>query len=273
MDEKISRSEKRFREGQGKRYTKDGRIRCQAVSKAFLRKIRDEKSDPNIKSDDVWPRGQCNKSAAEGYYLCPYHGGRSRNANRHEISDYLPPDMYALFEKVRNSPSLLSRYEDIAILKSRTVQLLERAAGLNTGPKIARLIAKGVEFIEQGDINRGVLIIKKAVTDMSADAEIWDEIRKNSETISKLHNTQVATEKELRQNLTREQYIAALNYIYQMLLEGAQEVVTNQDERSKLLTRYAGGIRQLIGTGFTRVVDEARVLTATTEGRASERMD
>ena len=270
MSDRAVTSKERFEGGLGKRYMRNGKIRCQAVSKTYLKHVREEASDPTIKAADVWPKGQCKKAAEEGMYLCKYHGGMSTNTRKHDLSDYLPPDMYALFERVRNSPELLSRYEDIAILKTRTMQLLDRASNLNTGPNVSKRIAKGVEFIESGDVNRGVLIIKKAVTDIQSDSEVWDEIRKNSETISKLHNTQVATEKELRQNLTREQYITALNYIYRMLLQGAEEVVTDPYERTQLITRYAGGIRQLIGSGITRVVDEARVLSANTETGITE---
>lgn len=239
MEEQVVRrklsqvAEIRFREGLGQRYMADDiTVRCQGVSRAYLRRKRQETNNPHLTANDVWPEGQCTKPAVPGTFLCKYHGGESPSVNRRAVIQYMPIDLATIVDELMSEPEYLSRHLEIRSLQARIAQLYRE---LSEGGRFSRAtttkVNTAVEMIENGSVEEGIDLIRIALRDNQAEREIWDEIRKTIDLIQSLTRTEVNSLQVLRTMASAEQVMALVEGIATAFIGLIKERVVPHDRR------------------------------------------
>lgn len=223
----LSITERRFREGDGKRFMQDGEtVRCQARSKSKLLKAWGKLLSSyasqieykrafntwlkSIPENAYWPDCQCGKAAEPGTFLCSNHGGKSKDSKK-EMLDFLPGQMAERIKMLQQNPVLLNRSFEIYQLLARNLELYERMGELGATPaESRRLIWAGLTLIKNGEIVAGADHIEAALKDSNHESELYEEIRTNMSLIRALTSTHVQVAKDLQQIVTVEQHIASL---------------------------------------------------------------
>jgi len=252
--------EKRFREGTGKQYCRDGITRrCQAVSKANLRKMRIERGDLELTSEDVWPEGQCPLAAEPGQFGCNFHGGGSAiKSGRSVLLDVLPVDLRHKVEILQANPDYINREMQIWEILGMNAQLYEKMgeAGVGGGPDAFEKVLDGLAMIEGGNIPAGVKGIRDAVLSEKSQREIRDEIRINTTLLANLTKVQVSTAKELKTMATTDQVMAMVEGIVDDFITLVKDVVVDKTLADRLVDRFVRAVRLRLN---------ARIATPTVE--------
>lgn len=235
--------EKRFREGKGHKYLRDGvTVRCQGVSKTNMRKFRVERGNPELESDDVWPEGQCDKAALPGAFGCIHHGGKSREqalaTGKTTSLGLLPFDLQQKIEILQQNPDYINREMEIWQLLGMNAQLYERMEELGGGPDSFEKILDGVAMITGGQIQPGVEYIKKVIQSEFAQKELRDELRTNMALLGNMTKIQVSTAKELKTMATTDQVMAMVEGTVDDFIQIVKELVVDQTLANKLIDRY-----------------------------------
>lgn len=244
----MSVSEKRFREGLGQRYmvSAPNRIRCQSVSKTKLREERVKQGNPNLQSDDVWPNCQCTQAAIEGTYLCKFHGGKSITIQKQTVAESMPVDLYEKFKQFeQNRSQLANRLNEIGQLLARNAQLFESLEDLVIGEEGYYAIGEARDALRNGDMVRSSLLIDMALEGYRKEKEVWDEMRKNTQLINQLTNTQFNIEKELKLMTTLDQMKNLLDGLYRGTERILAEAVPDNTERGRIMAAFSDLIRNL----------------------------
>lgn len=244
-----SLTEVRFYDEHGERYLKNGKVRCQAMSKTRWREYKEENPEADRTDPEVFRELQCTNAAIADKLLCKYHGGLSDDVPRFNIIHYMPLDLQDIYRAVQDSPELLSRYQEISLMQARTVQLLE---SLQDGPLTETsydVISRGLREIDRGDIQSGMETIRSALDKNKNEREVWDEIRQNTKEIDKLHRTQFTTEKELQTMSTREQVLNLITRLSEGIIHAIQIEVKDKDTQIRLYERISTVFRDSTGTG------------------------
>lgn len=250
----MTKSERRWREGKGERYLSDGiTIRCQSVTKTHLKKTREETGDPEISSDDVWPEGQCSKSAELGTYLCELHGGKTPNSAQHPIAMFLPADLAEKMEVLSQNPDYLNRRTEIDLLEGRNAQLYSRLSGgrvLNT--QIQNEL-KEIDFlIRANELVKALTKLKEVLDTTYDERAIYAEIRENMNLMKGMTTTQVATAKELKTMATADSVTSSFINLFNTIQRAVGKYIKEADIAELFLLEIAGDIKRHIGSGDER---------------------
>lgn len=251
MAKEMTKSERRWREGRGERYMNDGvTVRCQSVTKTFLKKIREEENDPEISSDDVWPVGQCSKSAELGTYLCELHGGRTPNSAHHPVTMFLPSDLAEKLEILAQNPDYLSRYQEIRLLEGRNAQLYERLSGERVlTPALRGEIGEVMHLIKNNDL-RGALGKLQEMQDTTYDEKsVYNEIRENMNLMKGMTATQVTTAQVLKTMATSDSVGAAFISFYNTVDRAVRKYIKDTDIAESFLLEIARDVQRHFSTG------------------------
>lgn len=232
----TSTSEARFNEGLGKKFMKDGKtVRCQGVSKTKLRRIRVEQNNPDLKSADVWPDGQCAFPAVPGTFLCPIHGGRSLGIKKKFVTDFMPVDLQGMAKTFLENPNLADRREAIVQLQARNAQLFERLHTTTGGKASIDELLRGLQEIEKGDIAVGAARIRAVVEASVRERETWEEIRANQEMERKQVLAQAELYKTMKTMATAEQVTALVQGMYKTFFSAVETNVDDPAMRDRIL--------------------------------------
>lgn len=263
---KLTKSEIRFREGLGEKYQRDRiTIRCQAVSKNSLRKLRIERGDLELTSDEVWPEGQCVRSAEPGTYLCKYHGGSTvaiEKRGNYAMMGALPVDMQEKIKILQQNPDYINREMQIWEVLAMNAQLYERMdeeAG-GGGPDTFERILDGLQMIEGGNIPAGITGIRKAVLSEKGQRELRDEIRINMNLLKELTKVQVSTAKELKTMATTDQVMALVEGVVDDFITIVKDVVGDKTIADRLIDRFVRAVRLRLNARIVNTPDVTEVV-------------
>jgi hypothetical protein len=242
---KLGDLERRYRENSGQRYLRDGiSIRCQAVSKTNLRRIRVERGDLELTTSDIWPEGQCDKGAVPGTFGCKFHGGKSIVASGKSISrGMIPLDLQEKIEILQQNPDYINREFEIWQLLGMNAQLHERMEELGGGPDSYEKILVGLNMIRGGDIENGIKGIQKIIESEFSQREIRDELRININLLKELTKVQVSTAKELKTMATTDQVMAMVEGIVDDFITIVKDLVVDRTLADRLVDRFVRAVK------------------------------
>jgi hypothetical protein len=272
-------SKQRFIEGSGQRYLKDGKtIRCQAISRAKAKRLRQGKHRDEIPASAFWPMLQCHRKARSGYYVCPIHGGGRVSApgphpNRQlkNIGQFLNTNLAEKYLVFYNDPELFSQRNNIALLNARNAELMEQLDEENiTSPKIIKKLWKGIDAINAGDIIGGTRQLETALENLNKLNQSWNEFRQNTQTIKDLTNAEINRVKEMRLALTSEQVLSIIDRLLNLVTDTIENNVHDTALQTLLFGIILGGTRELIGSGSNALLDGTAIEAGDDSGDALE---
>lgn len=247
-------SERRFLKGIGERFLKNGKIRCQAVTRGAMRSIRAEQG-PDVRAKDFFPEYQCHRPAVAGMYVCKYHGGGSTGDARtlmsqvRNITKYLNKNLADKYLESFSDDQLFNQRTNVSLVNARNMQLLEdmQAGGLTTTERL-KALRKGLKLLDEGEVVAGAATIRNVVESLTEEKSAWDEIRKNVEVIKDLSNAEMTRRKEMRQYLTAEQVVAKLDEFTNRVLDAIEKQVDNPQIIEGIYREIVGAAHGAIGT-------------------------
>ena len=249
---KMVVTEQRFREGSGHQYLRDGITpRCHAVSKTNLRRLRVERGDLNLTSEDVWPEGQCIQAAEPGAYACRFHGGATLAIERRDnIASHgmIPLDMHEKIKILQQNPDYISREMQIWEVLAMNAQLYEKMEELGGGPDSFEKILVGLAMVEGGRIADGIKGIREIVLSEKAQRELRDELRTNMSLLKELTKVQVSTAKELKTMATTDQVMNMVEGIVDDFISIVKEVIGEKVVADRLVDRFVRAVRLRLNT-------------------------
>lgn len=231
-------TEQRYREGSGEKFLVDGRVRCQALSKAKMRKYREEMDDYITPKEDLWPECQCVKAAEPGAFACRWHGGatpKKTSKQPRSLMDVMPLDLADMMRTLMENPQYLNRREDIVLIQTRVWQLMQELQDVAGSDEAWGSVAEALIELRKGNETEALLLLEVALKDVDRTKEIWDEVRKNELLIKELTNTQVRTAKDLQQMATTEQVMATVMNLYELVVNWAEKYIDEPTKRSQAL--------------------------------------
>lgn len=221
------------------------RVRCHAVSKTYIRRIRIEQNNPDLSSEDIWPDGQCVRAAEAGTFLCYFHGGKSLTIRKRTILDFMPIDLQEKMEILIENKDYINREQEIYQVLALNAQLYERLDEISGGGEDTRQeILIGTRMIKDGQVEAGLSRIQDALGSERAQAEIREELRANFQLLQGLTRTQVNTAKELRLMATADQVIALIEGISDDFTRIISKNVSDPDLARRLLNEFVTAVRQ-----------------------------
>lgn len=239
----MNLSERRFREGTGIQYLKDGRVRCQSVAKARVRRWREEFSDYDTPVEELWPECQCHLAAVPGMFVCSFHGGLSVFKSKPKsILDVMPLDLAEKMAVMLDSSEYMDSREDILLIKARQWELLEQLQQESGGQEAWDRVEEALVELRRGETTKAELLLSSALRAVQTEKEAWGEIYKSSEVIKDLRATQVKTAKELRLMATADQVLAFIRNIQQAIIDGAKEYIDEPKKQARFLQYISGEI-------------------------------
>jgi hypothetical protein len=277
--EKMSTTEVRFRDGTGTRYMNDGvTVRCQAVSKTKLRRIRVERGlDPDDKSispDDVWPEAQCERPAVQGKLLCAGrggHGGGSLSVPTHNYLDFMPVDLREKMQLLIENPQILSRRMEIMQLMARILVLYERMqTNESLGVFSLSHLQEGLEDIENGDLVAGVAKIKATLDSRLVEAESYSEVRQTMALLKDMTKVEIGSIKEMKQVIPFDVLISVVQGIADSLQEAVDANVGDERTKRLIVGAVERTISRRLNTRLPRILPETEEETVEADFVESE---
>lgn len=245
---RLTTTEIRFRDGEGERYLKNGNIRCQAVSKTRLHRLRLERDDFDSPPEAFWPEAQCEKPAMPGVFVCHFHGGRSpRYKAPRGIFDVLPVDLRRNFQVMLDNPDYISRKDDILLTKTRQWQLLEQLTEQVGSEAAWEMVYTAAQLLRSNEVAEALALLEQAIETTKTEKEVWKEVYQTQAVLKDLTNTEMKSAKELRLMVTSEQVMVLVNNIYAAITEGAEKYIKETEAQS--------GFLRFISDKFTRFVN------------------
>jgi hypothetical protein len=242
----MSVTEDRFRDNTGERYLANGKIRCQSVSKTKLKQLRIERGDPTLRPEDVWPAAQCSWAAIEGVFACELHGGKSPNANKRSLEEWMPLDLREKLQALeQNKDQILNRDNEIKQLIARNAQLYESLDDLVLTSEAYVAVVEARRKIQAGEIVEAGILLDIALKDHISEREIRSEIRENIKLIDKLTITQFNIRKDLKTMATIDQIRNLLEGMYKAFLRVAAKYIPEASLRSDASREFAEAMRDL----------------------------
>jgi hypothetical protein len=248
---RMKTSEKRFREGKGVRFLKDGvTVRCHAVTKEQMDRSREEAGDPDLDSSDVWPEGQCSKAAEPGTFLCHFHGGKTPNSAHNPLAAFMPIDLAQKIEIIASNGDYLSRRGDINALMALNAQLFERMGGADVlHPAVRTKLEAVVEKIKNNALIEAINDIQSLLDKTYDEKELRAEVRENMSLLKGMTQTQVTTAKELRLMATTDSVTNIVMRIFDSITKNSQKYIPDAELARPFLLAVAGDIRRLVNAG------------------------
>lgn len=236
----MDKTEKRYREGSGERYTPGGEVRCHAVAKSKLRRWRELNNDPDITADDVWPECQCEQRAVPGMFACRYHGGMTPGEHKPKsILDIIPVNLGEKYKVLAENPDYISRREDILLMKARKWELLESLQDNAGNEEAWGMVDEALALLRQGEEAKAESLLSEALAQHTNEREVWTEIRESDKVLKDMTNTEVKTAKELRLMATAEQVTALLTNIYNVINRGSEKYIDDPRAQADFLSYIA----------------------------------
>lgn len=251
--QQMTISERRFREGKGVHYLKNGSIRCHAISKTKVRAWRLEHNDEETPTQELWPDCQCGRAALPGLFLCKYHGGLTRkagNKNPKSILDVVPVDLRNKLKTLFDSPDYISRKQDILLLKARQWELLENLNSTLGGQDAWELVHDAIEQLRSGEVDVAETLLEQATDSIRQEKEIWDEVYRAETIIKDLTTAEVKNAKELRSMVTAEQVMALVSKIYDTIAESLEKYIEDPKDRREALYYIGSRFGQFTNLGY-----------------------
>jgi hypothetical protein len=246
----ISKPEVRFKEGSGIQFLDNGKIRCHALARSRMREYREKFNDYDTPADDLWPECQCGLAAEEGQYTCRYHGGltpRRVNPPR-TMLDVMPLEMAEKFKAVMDSPEYISRKDDINLIRTRIVMLLEELSNEADSEEAWGNVSEALLKLRKGDIVKATEYLEEALRTTKNKDKVWKEIYQTEKLLGELTVTQIKTAKELQSMATVEQVNALISTLLHVILNGAQNYIADPMLRMDFTRTIVREIQQLTGT-------------------------
>lgn len=245
---------RRFMAGTGQRYTKSGKVRCQAVAtfKAYI------SGRLYQNAEELWPEYQCGRAARPGYYVCWRHGAGKRNGpgpgvkakvQATDISHHISKSIADKYVAFVEDPELFSQRKNVALLMARELQILENPELDLTGKQARNRLHRGLSLIKSGDVAAGSRVIEETLNGLDAASATWKEFRENAETIKNLTNAEINRAKEMRLTLTSEQVLGMIDRLLNVVTAAIEANVHDTAVQGKLMRTIVGETRGLIGTG------------------------
>lgn len=253
----MSIPELRFKEETGIRFLDNGNIRCHGLSKTRMREWREAYNDYDTPSELLWPDCQCELPAVEGQYVCRFHGGktpRTKNPPR-TMLDVMPMDMAEKFKAVMESPDYISRKDDINLIKTRVMMLLEELEEQAGSQEAWAHVDEALVKLRKGDNLKAIEYLERALKATNNKREVWKEIYQTEKLLGELTSTQMKTAKELQSMATAEQVGALISTLVNVILAGAQTYIDDPMRRSEFTQTIVGQIKKLTGTTADRLLD------------------
>lgn len=243
MTKQLTTTEKRFRDGSGVRFLDNGEVRCQAQSKAQLRKWREVNDDFTTPAENIWPECQCPLGAIPGMFTCHFHGGRTPSKNKPKsIFDVIPLDLGEKLKVLMEHPDYISRREDMLLIKARQWEILEEMQASVGGEEAWGMVSEAVVEIRKGNEVAGLSLLEDALQQSRSKAEAWKEWERSEELLKDLTNTEVKSAKELKLMASADQVAMFINNIYGVIMRGAEKYIDNPLQQSQFIQYIAGEI-------------------------------
>ena len=248
-------TEERFRQGTGQKFLQDGRIRCQGLSKGQIYKWREEHDDWATPSSELWPECQCVKAAELGLYACYWHGGRTpKKINPTTLYDTLPIDLAEKFKILITDPAYISRKENIAVLRSRQWEILEKLQARSDSEETWGTVADALYELQKGHEDIAATLLKEALANIDDGKNLWDEYYKVDKILNDTTGVEVKTAKELQSMATAEQVGRLMNRIYEILTSGAEKYINDKQQQSGFLRYVAGELNRSVNLSPATIV-------------------
>jgi hypothetical protein len=247
-------TEQRFKAETGQRFLLNGEIRCQALSKSQVSKWRVEHDDWLTPTDELWPECQCTKRAEPGKFVCYFHGGLTpRKEPIKSIFDVLPVD---LGEKVRHllgDPAYISRQEDIAVLRARQWDLLEKLQRADSDEAWGN-VTEALYELQHGHEDLAANLLKDALTSSEDGKRLWQEYYEVEKILNAVTATEVKTAKELQSMATAEQVGRLINRIFEILTTGSDKYIDDTRARADFIRYIVGELNRTVNLSASAVV-------------------
>ncbi len=251
----MSITEQRYREGSGERLCKNGEIRCQAISKTRVRHYREEHDDWVTPVQELWPECQCPKAAEQGMFACYFHGGRTAEPRPlRTIMDVLPLDLGEKVKILLSDPSYISRKEDIAILRARQWELLEKLQAKTDSEEAWGAVADALFELRHGNDGVASDLLKQALDTAKEGSNIWQEFYNVEKILKDVTVAEVHTAKELQSMATAEQVGRLMSRIYDILTAGAEKYIEDKQRQSAFLRFIAGELNRATNVSPATVI-------------------
>ena len=241
----MSKTQRRFIEGKGQRYTANGKIRCQAVGKNKLRRLRIERNNPDLTPDEAWPDAQCVFGARPGFYACRYHGGGNRGGpvsgrivvTEKGLSKYiLNKSLAQSYKDYVEDPTLFEQRQNAALLSARNAELLsDMASAAMSDNSSFKMLVKATEEIKKGNVTAGASLLDKVVDQVSNERAAWNEIRQNASLIKDLTTAEMNRLKEMRHMLTADQVLNKFEQFSDVVMDAIDRYVDDPEVKEKML--------------------------------------
>lgn len=253
----ISVTEQRYRDSSGERFLKNGKVRCQALSKNKLRKWREATEDYETPSDDLWPECQCDMPAVTGMFVCHFHGGK-RNEYQipRSILDVLPVDLGDKLRVLLENPIYLSNKEDIALISARQWELLEQLQSTAGSEEAWGTVSEALSCLTRGDDISAMSLLRDALKTTVDTKDIWTEYYKTEALLKDLRSSEVRTAKELKLMATVDEVNALILHIQRMLQEAAKRFIDDSKQQTNFLNFAAGEIARFTNLSPVTVVTQ-----------------
>lgn len=237
-------------------------VRCQAVAKSKLERLREESGNPNLTPDEAWPMAQCEHAAVPGKLVCGGrggHGGGSMSVPTYSMVDFMPADMKAMMQEVIKNPQLLSRRFEIAQLISRIMVLYDRLnKNESLGGSFTLLtLQEAVRQIEDGEVKNGLVKLKEIVESRTIERETYNDIFTAMSLLKDMTKTEMGSIKEMKQIVTLDQMIALVSGIADTLTQALEKYVNDEHTRQLVSGDVARSIGRRINSGIGGVFQEA----------------
>lgn len=266
MGKVASTAKKRWIKNLGQRYTAAGQVRCQAVAKGKLRKLREK--NPDITKDEAFPQAQCAYTAVPGYFVCKLHGARINpkgvNGKKddidimEDIKDILPHDLLDKYLMFYSDGELFNQRQNAALLSARNAELIEDIKLANiSSPHFVAEARRAIRLIEGGDIITGLDILKELLDNVEDKKKAWDEIRTNTKAISQFSKVEIDRVKEMRLSLTSEQVFGIIDQLASAFMDAVENEIVDPTIKRRVLGRAAGGITRIVGAGSNALLNQA----------------
>ena len=187
---------------------------------------------------------RCGKWAIKGRAWCHRHGGRaaagmaSPNSKTGRYSTYLPKGLADEYYKATKDPRLLELADEIALLDTRTGELLKKLESGESRPGWVA-VKQAFEYWEQAmnrqdfeAAQRHMQTMKKAIYRRN-DTAVWAELQTVLEQRRKLVESERKRQLELENMLTLQDFM----FLVQRVVFIIREEVTDDRERAKVSHR------------------------------------
>ena len=266
----TSKAQERFINNEGQRWYRghEGIVRCHAKRRSY-KKILLEKYGPDVDFDDHFAEIQCGLPARPGYYVCHWHGMGKKNGppggrppldmgDYKGLGKFMRKDLADKFAEFESDPELFNQRASVAVLTARIAELLETLQkGALPGKKALDVIHDGLALVESGEIQRGVELIRKGLSQSASEKAAWSEIQSYMGTIKDLSNAEINRQKEMRLSLTQDQVFSLLDRMLNLIVDTISTQVEDKDLAVKLLQIIRGGVNGIIGSGPQSLLIEA----------------